>query len=53
MKKDLIDKLFEEFEKDKETIKNNLLLAMDELYLSTNDGIHKITMQIKIESIKK
>ena len=51
-KKELINKLFEEFEKDKDTIRDNLLLAMDEIYLSTSDGETKAELQIKIEKLK-
>lgn len=49
MKQELIKKLFDEFEKDKEVIKNNLLQAMDTVMLETKDKYGKITMTIKYE----
>lgn len=51
-RKELIDKLIDEFEKDKEVIKQNMLLAMDTIYLETKDNFEKITLQIKIERIE-
>lgn len=48
MKTELIDKLFDEFEKDKEVIKKNLLLAMDVIHLETEDEYNKIELNIKI-----
>ena len=48
MKADLIDKLFNEFEKDKEVIKKNLLLAMDVIHLETENEYDKIELSIKI-----
>lgn len=50
-KKELIEKLFEEFEKDKDTIRDNLLLALDTVCLSTSDGTRKVVLQIKIEEL--
>lgn len=49
MKKELIDKLFDEFDKDKETIKENLLKVMDVILLSTSDDYGKFTLTIKYE----
>ena len=54
MRKYLIDKLLEEFEKDKDAIKKNLLLAMDNIILETSNGYEKVilTIQIKKEETK-
>ena len=49
MREYLIDKLLEEFEKDKDTIKKNLMMAMDNIILETSNGYEKITLNIKIE----
>lgn len=49
MKKQLIDKLYDEFEKDKEVIKRNLLEVMDCIVLETRDKYGKIKMTIKYE----
>ena len=49
MKNKLIDKLMEEFEKDKQVIKENLLKVMDEVILQTNDRYGKVTLIIKYE----
>ena len=46
MKEELINVLFEEFEKDKEIIKKNLLQYMDTTYLETSDKYGKLTMSI-------
>ena len=49
MKKELIEKLYEEFEKDKEVIKRNLLEAMDYIVLETKDKYDKIKLIINYE----
>lgn len=41
--------MFEEFEKDKVTIKKNLLQAMDTIILATKDDYGTLTMTIKYE----
>lgn len=49
MREKLIKKLFEEFERDKYTIKKNLLMVMNEIMLSTENDYEKITLTIKME----
>ena len=49
MKEKLLNKLFEEFDKDKQVIKQNLLQVMDVIMLETNDEFGKVTMIIKYE----
>ena len=49
MKNKLIDKLMEEFEKNKEVIKENLLKVMDEFILQSSDRYGKVTLTIKYE----
>ena len=49
MKKELIDTLYKEFEKDKELIKKNLMQYMDSVYLETSDEYGKVTLLIKYE----
>ena len=49
MKKELIKKMFEEFEKDKFTIEKNLLQVMDTIILATKDNYGTLTMTIKYE----
>jgi hypothetical protein len=53
MKSNLIDKLFREFDKDKQVIKKNLLYVMDEVMLETFDDYGKATIIIKYERIDK
>ncbi len=48
MKAELIEKLFSEFEHDKERIKQNLLQFIDVIYLVTEDEYNKIELSIKI-----
>lgn len=48
-KEELIEKLFKEFEKDKNIIKLNLLKAMDCVCLKTTNEYNEIEMTIKIE----
>ncbi len=48
MTKELIDKLFEEFEKDKEIIKENLLKVMEVVVLETKDEYKTATIEIKV-----
>lgn len=49
MRKDLIRTLLKEFEKDKEVIEKNLLLAMNEIILEASDEYEKAVLTIKIE----
>lgn len=49
MRKELIEKLFIEFEKDKNTIKRNLLEAMDVVVLQTNDNYGTVKLTITYE----
>jgi hypothetical protein len=53
MKKDLIEILFKEFSKDKETIKKNLLQVMDTIVLETKDKYGSLTMTIQYTSKKE
>lgn len=47
-KSELIDLLYEEFEKDKETIKQNLLLYTDNIILNVKDSCVTVTLNIRI-----
>ena len=49
MIKELIDKIFNEFDKDKETIKRNLTEVMNEIYMTTENEYEKIILEIKVE----
>ena len=49
MKEELINKLFEEFIKDQQVIKHNLLKVMDVIILETKNESGKITLKIKYE----
>lgn len=49
MKKELIDKLFNEFDKDKELIMKNLIEVLGVVYLEAKDKYGKVTMTIKYE----
>ena len=49
MKEKLINKLLEEFEKNKETIKNNLLETMNVIILQANDEFSNIKLMISYE----
>jgi len=49
VKEQLINKLFEEFEKDKETIKNNLLETMDIIILQANNELGNLRLMITYE----
>lgn len=49
MKKELINKLFNEFDNDREAIVKNLLEVMDMVYLYAKDEYGKVTMTIKYE----
>lgn len=53
MKKELIEKLFKEFEKDKETIEKNLMQVMEQIMLETSDNYGKLTLTIKYERKEK
>lgn len=47
-KSELIDKLFKQIEKDRETIKENLIQVMDYIKLETNDELgNTISFEIK------
>lgn len=52
MKEQLINKLFEEFEKDKETIKRNLLETMNIIILQTNNEFGNLKLMISYEEDK-
>ena len=47
-KSELIDLLYEEFKKDKETIKQNLLLYTDNIILNVKNSCYTITLNIRI-----
>ena len=49
MKKELLEKLLNEFDKDREVIIRNLLEVMDMIVLATNDDYGKIILTIKYE----
>ena len=49
MKEQLIDKLYDELEKDKEVIKRNLLEVMDYIVLETSDNYGKFKLIINYE----
>ena len=49
MKKELIERLFNEFDNDREVIVKNLLEVMDMIVLATTDDYGKIIMTIKYE----
>ena len=49
MKKELIEKLLNEFDNDREVIVKNLLEAMDMIGLATTDDYGKVIMTIKYE----
>ena len=49
MKKELLGKLLNEFDKDREVIIRNLLEVMDMIVLATNDDYGKIILTIKYE----
>lgn len=53
MRKDLIEVLFKEFLKDKETIKKNLLKVMDTIVLETKDKYGSLTMTIQYKNNKE
>lgn len=48
-KEELINLMFNEFDKDKDIIKNNLLKVMDYVCLETNNKYGKLTMTVKYE----
>ena len=49
MKEKLIDTLFEEFEKDKEIIKKNIMWYIDSVCLQTSDDYGKLSLTVKYE----
>ena len=53
MKEELINKLFKELEKDKDTIKENLLKVLDVIVLESADEYGKLTLTIKYEGKMK
>lgn len=48
-KSELIDLLFEAFDKEKSTIKKNLMMYMNNIYLQVKDKDMKITLKIDVE----
>ena len=48
-KSELIDLLFETFDKEKVTIKKNLIMYMNNIWLQVKDKDMKITLKIDIE----
>ena len=53
MKELLITRLFDEFDKDKEVIKENLLKVMNQVTLDVSDGYNKAILIIKIEGVSE
>ncbi len=51
MKKELIERLLNEFDNDREVIVKNLLEVMDMIVLATTDDYGKIIMTIKYEKM--
>ena len=49
MKKELIKRLFDEFDKDKELIERNLMEVLETIILETKDDYGTLTMTIKYE----
>lgn len=49
MRKELIERLLKEFDKDREVIINNLLLALEEIVLEASNEYEKIILNIKIK----
>ena len=49
MKLDLIDKLFNEFERDKKVIAKNLIMVMNTIILEAKDEFGKVKMIITYE----
>ena len=49
MKEKLIDTLFEEFEKDKEIIKKNIMWCMDSVWLQTSNDYGNLSLIVKYE----
>lgn len=48
-KSEMIDLLFETFDKEKKTIKKNLMMYMNNIYLELKDNDIKITLTIDIK----
>ena len=48
-RQELIDRMFNEFEKDKKTIKENIMKYLNEVYLETNNEEGKLSVTIKYE----
>jgi len=49
MKEELIDRLFKEFDKDKEVIKKNLLSVMDNIILEARNDYEVVRLTISVE----
>ena len=48
-KSELIDLLFEEFDREKAVMKKNLMIAMDNVWLQVKDKDMKITIKVVVE----
>ena len=48
-KSELIDLLFEEFDKEKAVMKKNLMIAMNSVWLQVKDKDMKITIKVVVE----
>lgn len=53
MKQELINRLFDEFDKDKEVIKQNLMQVMETIVLEARTQYETLTMTIKYEKKEK
>ena len=52
-KSKLIDLLFETFDKEKNTIKKNLMMYMNNIWLQAKDKDIKVTLKIEVEKCDK
>ena len=52
MREELINKILERFDKDKEIIKKNLIKALDEVYIVTEDDYTQVELIIKVSRKK-
>lgn len=52
MREELINKILEQFDKDKEIIKKNLIKALDEVYIVTEDDYTQVELIIKVSRKK-
>jgi len=48
-KSELIDLLFDTFDKEKRVMKKNLIMYMDNIWLQVKDKDMKITLKIEVE----